>query len=392
MKRWSLRLILIASLVGVVGASIATHQYLEIQQIGFEAKSFCTINTFLDCDTAYASSHAEFLGIPLSWFGILFYLFSAGLALFLLLRQKEMETISSFGWFLSLGGVALSLYKAYVSLFQLQVLCLICLVMYVVNLLLFFSWHSSLGIGWKHWDRLLWKPKSFTLAFSLLLIFGIGGMGMKSYLDKNIKMPDLGVPIEELLPYHFRQSQYQLEVDPNAPMWGNPEAKVTVVEFSDFECPHCRRAAFHLKPILAEFKKDIRFVFYHFPIDKRCNERVEGDFHQKACLASFAATCAYQQGDFWSYHDDLFRDQKKLGKDFFLELAKKRGWDLASFEACMNSLETEKNVKSNITAGDKIYINATPTVLVNNRAVKYWSHPELLRAILKEEIKRVNER
>lgn len=388
MKRWPLWTILISSIVGMVGSAIATYQYFQILKFGFENKSFCSINAFIDCDVAYASSHAQFFGVPLSWLGLLFYILMFGLAFWILWKGSSAPELASFGWLLSLGGVGMTIYKAYISFTVLKVLCLICATMYVVNLTLLFSWHSFLKIGLGNFSGLSFRPQWKSLGLLTFLLFGAGWFVIDNYQGNLLKRETLNISTEELLRFHFRQSEYQLEIDPELPVWGNPDAKVTVVEFSDFQCPYCRHAAFHLKPVLAEFKEKIRFYYYHYPIDQSCNENVTFPAHDKACMASQAAVCAQKKGDFWNFHDDIFRDQKKLSPEFLLGLAKKRGWDENEFQTCINAPETVAAVKKSITTATKIFVEGTPTVIVNNRRVKYWGDPEVFRAILKEEIKR----
>ncbi|OGQ04490.1 MAG: hypothetical protein A3F82_03895 [Deltaproteobacteria bacterium RIFCSPLOWO2_12_FULL_44_12] len=380
MKRWLLWVIIIFSMIGMAGSFIATQQYFRIQQTGFEQKSFCDINEFINCDIAYASSHAQTFGIPTSWLGLIFYLWMGILAFWILRKPQEEESIGSFAWLLSLGGFGMTIYKAYTAFFILKVLCLICLTMYLVNI--------ALLLVCLRWASFKFNPKWLSLAGYTAFIFGIGWIGIASYQSKAGKRQELPVPIDEIVSFHFRQSQYQFEVDAEAPVWGNPNAKVTVVEFSDFQCPYCKHAAFHLKPSLAEFKNKVKFYFYHYPLDQACNDHITQPMHDKACLAAQAAVCAGKMNDFWSYHDDIFRNQKNLSSEILINLAKQRGWDEKQFNECISSPETISLVKENVAAANKIYVTGTPTVLVNNRLVKYWSTPDVLKAIIKEEIKK----
>lgn len=388
MKRGWLWAVVIFSLAGVVGSLLATHQYFQIAKSGFEEKSFCAINEFINCDVAYASSYAKLFGIPVSWLGFVFYLWMLALTFWILFKKTAEQELASFAWLLSLGGIGMSIYKATVAFFVLKVLCLICASMYIVNIALFLSWHAFLKIGVLNWVNLSLKPKFISLVVSTVAVFAIGWGAMAAYHSHVLKDSQLDVPLDEIVLFHFRQSQYQFEVDPKIPVWGNPNAKVTVVEFSDFQCPYCRHAAFHLKPVLSEFKDKVRFYFYHFPLDQSCNDNIKTPMHDKACLAAEAAICAGKMGDFWNFHDDIFRDQKNLSPEMLLNLAKKRGWDEEKFKTCMEAPDTLATIKENIAAGNKIYITGTPTVLVGNRRVKYWTNPEVFRAIIEEEIKR----
>lgn len=391
MRRWCLYIVVLFSLIGTVSSVIATQRYFEIQKSGFEEKSFCTINEFINCDAAYASPYAKLGNIPISGLGVAFYLGMAALTLFILIKAPQENAYAGFGWLLSLGGVGLSLYKAYVAFFVLHILCLVCLSIYIVNFVSFFSWHSFLKIGIKNWEALTLKQQFIPLSGATLLILGLGWGGTVAIQSKVAPIKSLGVSTEEVVQFHFSQQPYPLEILNAAPIWGNPNAKVTIIEFSDFECPFCKDLAFHVKPILNEFKNSVRFYFYHYPLDPKCNSIIQGKFHEWSCDAAMAATCAQKRGDFWSYHEDIFRKQKELeksGMELLLALAKKRGWDENEFRQCMEDPATLKTVQEMVDAGQKLFISGTPTVFINNRKVKYWSDPEVFRAVLEEEIRR----
>lgn len=376
------------SLVGAASSWIATQRYFEIQKSGFEEKSFCNISEYVNCDAAFASADARIGNIPVSGLGFFYYLGMAGLAWWIFAKKSGEISASSFAWLAGATSVLFSVYKAYVAFFVLNILCLVCLSIYIVNILIFLAWHGFLKIGIRNWRVLTFKPKFYPLVGAALILFGIGWAVTAGIQAKILNKPDLGVATAEIVQFHFRQSQYQFEVAPDTPVWGNPSAKVTVVEFSDFQCPYCREAAFHLKPVLMEFKNKIRFYFYHYPLDPKCNEKIPEGMHDKACDAALAAVCAAKKGDFWNFHDEIFHDQKKLNVEMLVGLAKKRGWDEALFQQCLQAPETLAQVKANIAAGEKIYVSGTPTFLVNNRRVKYWMDSDILRAILKEEIRR----
>ena len=389
MKRGLLWVIIIFSILGMVGSLLATHRYFEILQTGFEEKSFCNINAFVNCDAAFASSEAKLGGIPVSWLGFIFYLWTAILALWILIKKANEEALASFGWLLSLGGFILSIYKGYVAIFVLNILCLICSAMYLVNLALLLSWHGFLRIGFKNWGRLILKSHFIPLSAWTLIVFAAGWAGISRYQAKVAKDLDLGVSTEEIVQFHFRQSQYQFEPDNAAPVWGNPNAKIAIVEFSDFQCPYCRHAAFHLKPVLTEFKNQVKFYFYNFPLDQSCNKQITSAMHDKSCMAAEAGVCAAKMGNFWDYHDEVFRNQKTLSREMLLDLAKKQGFNMEEFTKCIDSPEALTEVQKNIEAGNKIFITGTPTILVNNRRVKYWMNPEVLRSVIQEEVRRL---
>lgn len=136
---------------------------------------------------------------------------------------------------------------------------------------------------------------------------------------------------------------------------GPVDAPVTIIEFSDFECPYCRKAQAVLGQLKADYGDKLRFVFRHYPLP----------FHKQAPKASEAAMCAFEQDKFWSYHDALFADSQSLAVDALKELAKKQGLDAAKFDECLQSGRHAARVTSDTADGKQLGITGTPTFFVN---------------------------
>lgn len=145
-----------------------------------------------------------------------------------------------------------------------------------------------------------------------------------------------------------------------SPVKGPANAKVTIVEFSDFQCPYCKRGHDTMEEVLKAYPKDVKLTFKHYPLP----------FHKEAEPASRAAWAAQQQGKFWEFHDVLFNNQDKLGQDFYLATAKELKLDEAKFKADMNSEAAKKQIEEDTELGSKNGIQGTPGFFVNGVAVK----------------------
>jgi protein-disulfide isomerase len=145
-----------------------------------------------------------------------------------------------------------------------------------------------------------------------------------------------------------------------SPVKGPANAKVTIIEFSDFQCPYCKRGRDTMEELLKAYPKDVKVVFKHYPLP----------FHKEAEPSARAAWAAQQQGKFWEFHDAMFNNQDKLGTDFYLATAKELKLDEAKFKADMNSEAATKAVKEEAEAGSKNGIQGTPGFFVNGVAVK----------------------
>lgn len=151
------------------------------------------------------------------------------------------------------------------------------------------------------------------------------------------------------------------------PTRGNPNAPITVVEFSDFQCPYCSRGAQTVEQLLAKYPNDIRFVFMHFPLN----------FHPWAMPAAVAANCAAAQKPeaFWTLHDAYFKNQKDITPqnvmDKSREYLKDSGIDMGKFVACAEDKDTEEfkkmsaAVNADMGLGGRLGVSGTPGFFVN---------------------------
>lgn len=408
MKKKFLVVSILASLLGTVIAGISTSQHMRIAREGLEKESFCAISETVNCDIINASSYSEFLDVPTAWWGLVYYVVTILMAIFCLFSKKDPRATMTAAWIMALESVVVSAYLAYITISVLGVVCIECVGMYIVNLALVVLLYLAIGnpvsgifrfardyvrTVFGKTSNLGFKPRAFAHFIVITLMFLVGWTAFAAVKANSKSAGKSAVPIdnisaEEKLKAFYMQSLYAIEPDPNWPVWGNPNAPVTIIEFSEFQCPFCKNAAFNLRPYLQQFKKDVRFYFVNYPLDQSCNDEVTHPIHQFACMAASAAVCAKERGDFWGYHDELFRNQQKLGPDTFISIAKKHGWDEKEFQACMDSPGTLALVKADIRNGAKAYVEGTPTVIVNNRRLKYWMDPKFLQAVVKEEIKR----
>ncbi|HVN27239.1 MAG TPA: thioredoxin domain-containing protein [Candidatus Binataceae bacterium] len=141
------------------------------------------------------------------------------------------------------------------------------------------------------------------------------------------------------------------------PERGPKDAPVTVVEFSDFQCPFCGRAEPTLKQVQEKYGDKVRVVYMDFPLG----------IHDHAIDAASAARCAQEQGKFWEFHDAMFADQSKLKTDDLKADAKKLGLDTAKFNECFDKGKYKPGVESDMAQGRDLGIDGTPAFFINGR-------------------------
>lgn len=140
---------------------------------------------------------------------------------------------------------------------------------------------------------------------------------------------------------------------------GNYNAPVTLVEFSDFECPFCSRFHPTVNQALKEYGNKIRLVYKHFPLS----------FHPQAQKAAEASECASEQGKFWEMHDKMFENQQLLGLEQFKKWARELKLNGAKFDSCLDTGKFAAKVAADQAEGANKGVNGTPATFVNGQLV-----------------------
>jgi len=195
--------------------------------------------------------------------------------------------------------------------------------------------------------------------------------------------------------YLFRGDAADLTIDPlqqvmnkmdlkNQPERGPKDAKVTIVEYSDFECPFCARVYTTLEQeVLKDYGDKVRFVFKNFPLSS---------IHPWAEDGAVASECAFQQGNdqFWAMYNGLFSKQGEITKDNLrdkaTEIAQGAGMDVAKFQECFDGKKTLDAVKADQSEGTALGVNSTPTFFVNGRRLSGAQTPENFKQLIDQEL------
>ncbi len=408
MKNKSLLFVTVLSVIGIVLSVLLLKEHYRLMTHGFGDKSFCSINQWIDCDIVNGSSFSEIYGIPLAGLGLLYYLTVLVNSLIALVSSKNREDGPAFIFLLSFFAIGFTAYTMFVSLNKLHVVCLLCGGLYVTNILLFMGLPYAFASSWKQLgnffnnyylafigqkNNLGFKPR---LMKNIVLTSVIYGVGLFLLFQANQPVPTepnhkTGKSSKEELQLMLKAYSNQKPLDiatEGHPFWGNPSAKVKIVEFSDFQCPFCRLAALNLKPALAEYKNDVAFYFFYYPLDLTCNPYMQRAMHPNACNAARAAYCVDKMDSkkFWDYHDTLFNNQKDLSSGALIDYAEKMGLDKDKMTACLFDEEATKAVKADIEAGKQVDISGTPSIFINGRRLTNWNNIKFLRAVIEQEL------
>ena len=171
--------------------------------------------------------------------------------------------------------------------------------------------------------------------------------------------------VERKVAMNFEPYRVQF-TNEGAPSKGKKDAPVTLVEFSDFQCPYCQAAAPVLHQVVDKYGDKVQIVYRQFPIPS---------LHQFAPKAAEASLCANEQGKFWEMHDAMFADQKKLAVSDLKKTAGQLGMDQKKFDKCLDTGRYAEQVQNDQKEGQKVGINGTPAMFINGTYVEGGAVP-----------------
>ena len=157
---------------------------------------------------------------------------------------------------------------------------------------------------------------------------------------------------------------------------GGANAPVTIIEFSDYQCPFCKRAESVVDQVMSTYGDKVRLVFRDYPLP----------MHPNARPAAEAAACANAQGKFWDYHAKLFANQGQLGEENLKTYAKDVGLDATKFDDCLAKKPYAKEIDKDIADGAKVGVNGTPAFFVNGRMLSGAQPFDKFKTVIDEEL------
>lgn len=339
-----------------------------------------------------ASSYATVLGIPVAGWALAAYVVTGALAFSLAKGRGEARARAAATLAAVTGAMlVVSIYFFVISTFVIGVACPLCLSLDAVNLALFGvavatvrMLHAATPPGWS--PLRFWLPTTgLTAAVVVALVF--------------LQMPrdtaTAAVTVEEIrerdprfYAWYISQPVVDLKIEEDEA--AGPDV-VTLVEFSDFECPACARAFADLAPVLARAEGKVALVHRNFPLSSECNPQIKSAGHAHACEAASAYECAAAQGKGKEYSRMLFENQSALDRPSLVGYAARLGLDQLEFERCLSSPAAAAKVAADIAVGAAAGVESTPTFFINGRRVPGGLRPEhFLYALAIERATRVS--
>ena len=220
------------------------------------------------------------------------------------------------------------------------------------------------------------------LAFAVGILTGYvaWGMGTSGGAAQNTQTASqANSPVTAGAPLATQEPQYiRYDIPTQGAYALGPEnAPITIVEFSDFQCPYCRRWHEQVyEPLLAAYPGKIRMVYRHLPLTS---------IHPDAFPAAEAAMCAGEQDAFWPYHDKLFSSET-LGREIYTQYAQELSLDMNSFEACMTDHKYQEAIQIDTDFAIDLGIRSTPTFFINGLAVVGAQPLDVFQQVIDKEL------
>ena len=407
-RRW----MTVLALGGLVAAVIST--YVHVQMVtdpGYT--TFCDVNARISCTDVYQSRYGSLAGVPVAvggviWFiGVLLLAFAGATA-----PKASQSNVSGYLLVWSTVGLAVGMYMAYASFVVLQVVCMLCVVVYVAVVGIFIV--SGIGPSTPV-TRLpaaavadLRHLTSRPVGLGLVVVFVVAAAGATVWFARLGEAPALtaAAPSEtdtdprppaatadqqsEFERFWEAQPRVDLALPDSAPA---PEARVVVVKFNDYQCPACANSHLLYGPIFAKYASShpgaVALITLDYPLDPECNDGSPNGPHEAACEAAVAVRLANSVGADAREEmaEWLYANQPTLSRDSIVTaLGDVAGVDAARFDSVY---DTEiARVRVDIASGTALPVEATPTYVINGVVLKGGLAPQYFDAAIAYELAR----
>lgn len=399
-RPWALWLLAVLMLIGAAIGVYGTWHH-EVELYGGEQVELigCVESEAVSCSIVNTSAWSEVLGVPTFTWGSATYLTLALLAVLAARGQRRMKPLLALA---GVGAIGFSAFLYYISVVELGKVCLWCMRLYGINAMI----PVLVGIAGLSREDLPTARDLGTFG-GAFLAFAVVSIGVQASYRATLlgDAPELAEQLPDAPPPDAEAQGYpddpegeaptlafavttedgntsEVRVHPGDAWKGNPDAKVAVVEFADFECGYCKRTSFELRRLYEAYKDDVVFVFKHFPMDPTCNPGVKNRKHRYACMAHKASVCAQDQDKFWAMHDLMFKNNHQLRSEHILAYADTIGLNEQDFRTCMQANEPGQAVFKAADEGKALDIHGTPRIYINGQLYRSGSSAEqMARAI-----------
>lgn len=334
--------------------------------------SFCSVNSFVDCDGVAQTTHSQFFGIPLAYWGMGLYLFVILLVFvdvlkkvkflsFLEVFKNPMSYISALG----LISFLISMVLAGISIFEIKKVCVLCVFTYLLNLFIAIL-ATDMKVG-------------FIENFKTSIKDFIAAIKIKKYLISFVSLAFLACCVltyttlsycftPQVKRYKAIKKYADMKTNPfktTGNILGDPKGKLVVYVYTDYRCPSCRIYNLMIYRAAQEIS-GVQYIHKNLPLDMACNKNVLEPLHEGSCMLAKYSIAAEKQGKLWDINSEIF-DQQPKDEDAVLKLAKSLGFDTIRLRKDANSSSVNERLNQDINKSMDLGIEGTPAIVVNGK-------------------------
>lgn len=368
--------------IGLLVIAVGVHLYLSythytIKHGVAEGKSSCNINKVINCDAVSASKYSYLFDIPISIFGAVTNFTLIGIFLLLIMGLTEdKKRILRYGFQLSAFMALASIVYGFILFTQLSVVCLYCIALYIISFIVF----GLLYLEAKPFSQYIVSDfldlfKNSRIVLGILLLIPVLSLFLHSSLEKRVFKSN--GKMEQIVRFNIQEWQQNPLIDFDETLAslskGDPESNVILIEFADFRCSHCKKAA----PTISAFagaNPNVRVLFFNFPLDGSCNPNIP---HSSgiSCRLAKSVHCANKQNKGWTLHDIIFEKQNHFSSSPTVQAVDQNlkaihqqiGLKWSKLLECMDSEVTHKAIIAQAKMGAKAKVSGTPAIFMNGR-------------------------
>lgn len=377
-------------------ASIGAHLYLTLHyyplKFGFAGgQSLCNVNDKFNCDAVSASAYSAIFGVPLSLWGAMTNLVLFGLILISWLEWTENPERFK-RWTLVLAGLSLgaSVVMGSISFGLMHSYCLFCILLYALSAVVFFSFRGMVRapiLSQLQRDLPNMWGESKGLTISLLSIPVLAFLGHQMFMQ-NFGSSQIDHLVTEAVQEWQSAPKLNFVAKPSMVMGPAADrAAMTIVEFADFRCSHCKHASYTLDAFVKSHP-DVRFEFYAFPLDGACNEKIERS-DGMSCRLAAAVYCAEQEGKGWDLHHVVYDRQDEILHlngiaeldPMLAQIVSSLGLNWERVQTCIKDPNSQDAIRAQAKQGALVNVMGTPTLFANGKLLSRGQMIPVLQAV-----------
>ncbi len=359
--------------------ALGLHGYLSqkfylLQNAEASGNSFCNLGGMWNCDAVNTSPYARLFGQPIALWGLITHLVFLFTQIMVAMRQDAKEIWADLTIYISSLIAATSVVMGYISMTKLGSLCLFCIAAYsfsFFNIILLKVAGLNYVTSFKNAKNVLTNKNTWITALSIPILVAIFNSSWGGEMNSSQSKGLVNDRINAWMAAPVSKFDLNLGLHMGAPV---TEAKMTIVEFADFRCPHCKHAAPSVKAFV-QSRKDVALLFKAYPLDGTCN--LDPGFNGKGdgipCRLSFAVFCAEKtEQTGWNVYDSIFEDQSEFSRIRTVEEVDKKLCeygikDCDKLKACMDEGSTKVMIQQMAQEATQANVKGTPTFYINNK-------------------------